>query len=76
MENKKFWTVGLNFAISFHRKVSGCLWCGGHSLGLLAHCDDLCVDDIESAMLGVIFLVRAGPPKVDALVESLHRDGL
>ena len=37
---------------------------------------DLCVDDIESAMLGVIFLVRAGPPRVNALVESLHRDGL
>ena len=37
---------------------------------------DLCVDDIEIAMLGVISLVRAGPPKVDALVESLHWDGL
>ena len=37
---------------------------------------DLCVDDIEIAMLGVISLVRARPPKVDALVESLHWDGL
>ncbi len=37
---------------------------------------DLCVDDIESAMLDVISQVRAGPPKVDALVESLHWDGL
>ena len=37
---------------------------------------DLCVDDIESAMLDVISLVRAVPPKVDSLVESLHWDGL
>ena len=37
---------------------------------------DLCVDDIEIAMLGVISLLRAWPPKVDALVKSLHWDGL